>query len=288
MSKVFQEVVKYAQLLKKEVFTHQKWIYVDNKLNVHLIDDLPEEYYQKTDILLVADPYLYLKEINGGKEPIKKDLDIFVLKKSDEPSNQLSDCLDMYDPVSATDFKDLSDLNDVVKLGKGEKKNCFEFDTMYRIYKDSARAGKRIENPMTREELTKNERDHMIAVMKKKKLNVPKKIGEDETIKLNFDKRVITNSLSGIKKHAVKLYLTEDGVDIGRIGYIPDYFYINDVYNSLALIKLLIEAWNKHLLFINGTRCCSVRLVETSDSYMFVDEYQLVIDMVDELKRLLR
>ena len=287
MSKVYQEVVKYAQLLKKETFTNQKWIYVDNKLNVHLIDDLPDEYYQKTDILLVANPYLYLKEINGGKEPSKKDLDMFVLKKSDK-RNQLSDCLDMYDPVSTTEFKDLLDLNDIVKLGKGEKKNCYEFDTMYRIYKDSARAGKRVENPMTREELTKNEREHMIAVMKKKKLNVPKKIGEDDTIELNFVNWTITNQLSGIKKQAVRIYLTENDVDIGRIGYIPNYFYINDTYNTKEVKRLLLQAWNKHMLFINGTRCCSVRLVETSDSYMFVDEYQLVMDMVDELKRLLR
>ena len=84
MSRTFGQVSIYARRIKDKNIK-DKIIYVDDKLNVYLIDrdDLPNKYYKKTDILFVSDPYLYLKEINK-REPTQQDLDLFKLNKSNE------------------------------------------------------------------------------------------------------------------------------------------------------------------------------------------------------------
>ena len=76
MSKVLEKVIKYAQQIKDK--KSNKVIYVDKFLNVHLIDELPEGYYRKTDILIVDDPIKYMKEITK-REPTANELKQFTL-----------------------------------------------------------------------------------------------------------------------------------------------------------------------------------------------------------------
>ena len=77
MSKVFQQVVTYATQIRKEKLENKKWIYVDKDLNVHLLNKLPDEYWEKGDILTVYDPKQYLREINK-REPNSLDLKVFI------------------------------------------------------------------------------------------------------------------------------------------------------------------------------------------------------------------
>ena len=76
MSKVLEKVIKYAQQIKDK--KSNKVIYVDKFLNVHLIDELPQGYYRKTDILIVDDPIKYMKEITR-REPTANELKQFTL-----------------------------------------------------------------------------------------------------------------------------------------------------------------------------------------------------------------
>ena len=79
MSTVYDQVKKFAQQIKTEKLKDTV-IYVDNQLVVQLIDinELPDKYFKKTDILYVSNPYLYLKGINK-RDPTKTELDQFKL-----------------------------------------------------------------------------------------------------------------------------------------------------------------------------------------------------------------
>ena len=72
---VYNQVVKFAQQIKNDNIKN-KIIYVKDK-NVYLINknELPSQYYQKTNILIVDDPERYLREIN--KEPTQQELNQF-------------------------------------------------------------------------------------------------------------------------------------------------------------------------------------------------------------------
>ena len=74
---MFSQVVKYAKEIRDNKLENKKWIYVDDKLKVHLIKNLPEEYWIKGDILTVYDPEMYLFEINKRK-PTDKELGDFL------------------------------------------------------------------------------------------------------------------------------------------------------------------------------------------------------------------
>ena len=82
MSKVFQQVVAYAQHIRKDKLENKFWIYVDKDLNVHLLNKLPSVYWEKGDILTVYDPKQYLREINK-REPNSLDLIVFSFKSSE-------------------------------------------------------------------------------------------------------------------------------------------------------------------------------------------------------------
>ena len=74
---MFSQVVKYAKEIRDNKLENKKWIYVDDKLKVHLVSKLPEEYWIKGDILTVYDPETYLYEINK-REPTDKELGDFL------------------------------------------------------------------------------------------------------------------------------------------------------------------------------------------------------------------
>lgn len=75
MSKIFNEVVKYAQKIRKEKLENKYWIYVKDN-NVYFTNVLPEQYHIKGDILVVDNPYSYLKEVNK-REPTQIELSLF-------------------------------------------------------------------------------------------------------------------------------------------------------------------------------------------------------------------
>ena len=77
MSKVFDQVVKYAQKIRKEKLENKYWIYVKDN-NVYFTNVLPEQYHIKGDILVVDNPYSYLKEVNK-REPTQIELGLFKL-----------------------------------------------------------------------------------------------------------------------------------------------------------------------------------------------------------------
>ena len=74
---VYDQVIKFTKQIKNEKLN--KVIYFDNG-NVYLIHkkDLPKKYYQKTDILFVNSPYLYLEMINK-RESTQQEINQFRL-----------------------------------------------------------------------------------------------------------------------------------------------------------------------------------------------------------------
>ena len=74
---MFNKIVDLAKYIRRNKLENKEWIYVDNEFNVSLIDILPNQYYSKNDILIVDNPYGYLKEINN-REPSVVELDQFI------------------------------------------------------------------------------------------------------------------------------------------------------------------------------------------------------------------
>lgn len=84
MSKVFNEVIDRAKFIREERLEGKNWIYVDKNLRVYLIEELPEEYWIKGDILIVDNPEQYLYEINKRKAS-DKELKDFLWISYDQP-----------------------------------------------------------------------------------------------------------------------------------------------------------------------------------------------------------
>lgn len=74
---MFNKIIDLAKYIRRNKLENKEWIYVDNEFNVNLINILPNQYYFKNDILIVDNPYGYLKEINN-REPAKHELDQFI------------------------------------------------------------------------------------------------------------------------------------------------------------------------------------------------------------------
>ena len=72
---IYDQVVNFAKEIKQKKLENKNWIYFKNN-KVYLVNKLPNEYYQKTNILIVDDPVKYLREINK-KEPSELELKQF-------------------------------------------------------------------------------------------------------------------------------------------------------------------------------------------------------------------
>lgn len=72
--------------------------------------------------------------------------------KSDE-------CIDDVDPIS---YEDFDNEKDVIYLGDGKKKQCFELQSLAKMFLKDKRDGVKSKHPMTREEFSDNARDIII------------------------------------------------------------------------------------------------------------------------------
>ena len=77
MTTFYKQIISYAQDIRNGL---NKVIYVDKDLKIYLINrnELPQQYYIKSDILFVHDPKQYLRALNN-KDPTKYELDQFKL-----------------------------------------------------------------------------------------------------------------------------------------------------------------------------------------------------------------
>ena len=98
---VYGQVIEFAKQIQKDKL--DKIIYVKDS-NVYLIDknELPNQYYQKTSILIVDDPVKYLKELNK-REPTEQELKQFELISN----KQLESKSGVY--ITLRDIKDVSE-----------------------------------------------------------------------------------------------------------------------------------------------------------------------------------
>jgi hypothetical protein len=92
------------------------------------------------------------RKISRSKKE-KKDVKKNILKELEK------DCREMSDQVLLEDFADMSakELRDIVKIGKGVKKNCYKAETLFNVIRNAADENIPAKDPLSNVRLTKEE-----------------------------------------------------------------------------------------------------------------------------------
>lgn len=204
-----------------------------------------------------------------------------------------STCNNDTDPITLDKFIDMSleDLETLVKIGNGDKKNCYTLDNIYQVYKLAVLSNKHPKDPMDPSHiLTEAEIEDINYKMKTKDINYepPKyeaprpypngyelvidldpRMGNMFRIKINFRRRM---------KH--------------DLGYIPAWIETHHTgsadYTSAVLISNIRELWDKRLLTDNiETSGCCAFLKKTLGYWQSPQWKRRFIDMCEQVKELL-
>ena len=216
---------------------------------------------------LVLPNEVEIEEVINDKEKLLKFLE--------------ENCYDMLDPITLNEFKKLSipDLENIIMIGKENKRNCFEFKTTYKIYKDAIRKGDIPLNPMNRIQLSDDEIKKIKSSIDYYELYHPRIIGLDEQIKLKHTTYEIEYFDTSLNVTHFEL-IDEDNNIIMDLGWIPTH--------DTNIINAINELWKKHKLLINDRTCCNIPMVSNPEIFLEedFDIDKFINRLMNEIKKL--
>jgi hypothetical protein len=196
-------------------------------------------------------------------------------------------CNNDTDSISLENFEDLTleELQSLVFIGNGNKKNCYLLDNIYEVYKTAVLKNKIPKDPMDpSHKLTKNEIDDINTKMKKKnhkyvppKFELPKPYpeGYQLVIDLNLYQDYFTIN---VMNRTIRL------LDLGVIpAEIETHNTGSADYTSAVLISNIRELWDKRLLIDDMNRC-TIDLGKTVTYWQGSIGIQRFINLCEQVK----
>lgn len=201
-----------------------------------------------------------------------------------------STCHNDSDPVSLDEFKGMTDkqLSSIVKLGAGKrKKNCYELDTMYEVYKTAVKDNRPVRDPLNPGyTVTPKEIDSINRLMRKRNPNYqpPRRqvmeYPRGAQLRFTPDGRFYRIVVDGV---VPRLDL---GVVPGDIG-VADTGSLDST--SEVLLAGIQQLWDARRLLVSAdpVRCCVVHLRKEKQYWQGPDKIRKFLNMIDEVRQLL-
>lgn len=198
-------------------------------------------------------------------------------------------CNNDADPISMENFEDMSldDLENLVYIGFGDKKNCYLLDNIYEVYKTSILSKKIPKDPMDpSHELTDKEINEINAKMTAKN---PKHVAPKYELPKPYPKGYeLAIDLSPIYGNYFTIKVMKGYVVKHDLGLLPAWVETNHTgsadYTSGVLISNIRELWDKRLLMDNIETCCNVALRRNFAYWQGKQWKQRFIETCEEVK----
>lgn len=209
-------------------------------------------------------------------------------------------CFNDADPILLEEFKDMSldELKTIVKIGKGERKNCYLVDTILQHHSEHVKTGKNTRDPMNPSYvLTPSE----IADIKRIKRNIdpswmsPKRAVIPQYRGLNL---VFTPTVGRTRTGAIVPLLhiwvvrTSNDETLFNLGYFPNDIEAHHTgsvdYTTSVAMYLVRRLWEQRKLLFGDAepyRCCTVHLRKGKDYWVDVPQAEMIRkfkNMIDE------
>lgn len=216
-----------------------------------------------------------------SKSPKSKLLDELKLK-----------CHNDADPITMENFEDMTveELNNLVLIGEGEKKNCYILENIYQVYKTAVETKKPVKDPMDPSyELSDAEIKMINKMMKAKdaKYKPPKYVSPKPYPKgyeLSIDYSPMYQGYFTIKV----MKNTQVKFDLGLI---PGWVEVNHTksadYTTGVLLANIRELWEKKKFMDGVSHCCSVNLRRNYSYWQGAGWKQRFIDLCNQVKNVL-
>jgi hypothetical protein len=180
--------------------------------------------------------------------------------------NRLTDkCNNDYDPIMMDDFKDMTkeDLQNIVKIGPGNKQNCYVLENIYEVYKAAVLSKKPAKDPMNPNHvLTDKEIKEINKKMKEKNPNhkAPKYLSP-KPYPPGYE---LVIELSPMHMNYFQLSVTKNRQLKHNLGVVPGWVethHTGSADNTTGVLLANIRSlWDKKLLMDNVNSCCNVPL----------------------------
>lgn len=209
-------------------------------------------------------------------------------------------CYNEADPILLEEFKDMSinELKSIIKIGPGDKKNCYLVDSIIPHYTEHVQKGKSTRDPMNPSHVITQQE---IADMKKAKRKLepqwqsPRRriIPQYHGLVIDFTP-TMSRTPSGAIVPLLHIWVVRDATNetIFDLGYIP-----NDIesvhtgsvdYTTSVAVYLLRRLWDERKLLIGDNepyRCCTVHLRKSKHYWSQVPQSEMIRkfkNMIDE------
>ena len=201
-------------------------------------------------------------------------------------------CHNDADPITMDNFEDMSleDLQNLVLIGLGEKKNCYVLENIYQVYKTAVESKKPVKDPMDPSyELTEAEIKTINKKMKAKdpSYKPPKYVSPKPYPKgyeLVIDYSPIYQGYFTIKV----MKNTHVKFDLGLLpGWVESNHTKSADYTTGVLLANIRELWEKKKFMDGITHCCNVNLRKNYSYWQGSSWKQRFIDLCNEVKTLL-
>lgn len=208
----------------------------------------------------------------------------------------LTKCNNDTDPITLEEFADLDleDLETIVKIGSGEKKNCYTLENIFEHYRTLLENNRLPFDPLNPSHyITTKEWNQITKLIRKKhpeikiKRNAPR-------VPRNL--RIHISPIFFINYFGISVSDSNTG-NIASLGYIPSDIDPIDTgsqdYSSAIAVQLLMDLWDKGKLLLGNQPpypCCSVDL---NKNIMYWEEdgrqekIRKLINMIDQFRRIL-
>jgi len=198
-------------------------------------------------------------------------------------------CNNDADPISMDNFEDmtLEELQNLVAIGIGDKKNCYLLENIYEVYKVAVLAKKHARDPMDpAHELTDKEiHDINAKMLEKDPSHVPPRYNSPKPYPVGYE---LVIDLS----HTYNNYFTVKVMNRNRVkhdlGLIPGWVESQHTgstdYTSGVLISNIRQLWDKRLLLNDVDLCCSVELKKNYTYWQGNRWKQRFMDMCEAVK----
>lgn len=201
-------------------------------------------------------------------------------------------CHNDADPITMENFEDmtLEELQDLVLVGPGEKKNCYVLDNIYQVYKTAVESKKPIKDPMDpSHELSDAEIADINKKMKAKdskykppKFVSPKPYPKGYELVINYS--TVYQGYFTIKV----MKNTQVKFDLGLIpGWVEVTHTKSADYTTGVLLANIRELWEKKKFMDSVSQCCNVTLRRNYTYWQGSGWRQKFIDLCNEVKNLL-
>ena len=201
-----------------------------------------------------------------------------------------SKCFNDSDPVSLDDFKDMTErqLKNIVQVGAGKrKKNCYELDTMYEVYKKAVNDNRPVRDPLNPGyTVTQKEIDSINKLMRKRnpRYQPPQRrvmeYPRGAQLRFTPDGRYYRIFVDGVMPRL------DLGVVPGDIG-VADTGSLDTT--SEVLLAGIRQLWDARRLLASAdpVRCCMVHLHKEKPYWQGPDKIRKFLNMLDEVRQLL-